>query len=83
MLQFSIFILSFNWLYSTLLLLISATSFCISTPTNFVFVVFADNKIDKIPVPLPKSATIEFGFIFLAKSVNNTLSIPKQNPSVF
>ena len=80
---FNISILFSNKFNFTLLFAISATSGWISTPTNFVFFVFPYKRIGIIPVPVPKSITFEFCFIFFAKSVNKILSIPKQKPSLF
>ena len=61
----------------------SATSFWISTPIISFKLVFADNKILIIPVPVPKSKTFEPDFISFAKSDKRTLSTPKQNPFLF
>ena len=62
---------------------ISYTSFCISTPIIFFALIFLDNKILIIPVPLPRSKTVLLSFISFAKSDNRTLSIPKQNQFLF
>ena len=41
------------------------------------------DNIDIIPVPVPRSKTLESFFISFAKSDNKTASIPKQKPFLF
>ena len=52
-------------------------------PYIFESFVLPQRSIPKIPVPVPKSKTLELVGISFAKSESKTLSIPKQNPSLF
>ena len=52
-------------------------------PYIFASFVLPQSSIPKIPVPVPRSKTLEFIGSSFAKSESKTASIPKQKPSLF